>query len=52
MRQVTMPPFRKGDRRPSVNELAEKAIKLRTAIRFTGGTLLGIGFMFMAAYLG
>lgn len=52
MRQIIMPPFRKGDRWPSVIELEEKAIKLRTAIRFAGGTLLSIGFMFMVAYLG
>lgn len=52
MKEIIMPPLKKGDRRPSVEELADKAIKIRTAIRFTGGTLLGLGFMFIAAYLG
>lgn len=52
MREIIMPPLRKGDRRPSVEELEEKARNIKVKLQVCIGSLIGLGFMFIVAYAG
>lgn len=47
-----MPPFRRGDKRPSVEELAQRSRNLKVKVQICIGSLIGLGFMFVAAYAG